>query len=245
VWKFVFNFDFAGTARRFLLMLAALTSVAVLSACASGRGGKVPYDPAEFRAPDQETIAVSPGQQRIGPLDKIRIDVYQVENLSGDFRVDAQGKVQYPLIGQLDAQGLLPSELGQQIAQRLGERYLRSPSVQVAILEQTEQTITVDGAVRSPGVVAIRGTTTLMRAVALAKGTTEDANPSRVVVFRTVGGQKMAAAFDLKAIRRAQANDPVIYGNDIVVVDGSNVKGIWKNVLSVVPLLGYFAPFIP
>ncbi|MEA3053651.1 MAG: polysaccharide biosynthesis/export protein [Sphingomonadales bacterium] len=238
------NFDFAGAARRFLLMLAALTTVAALSACTS-RGGKVPYDPAEFRAPDQETMTVSPGQQRIGPLDKIRIDVYQVENLSGDFRVDAQGKVQYPLIGQLDAQGLLPSELGQQIAQRLGERYLRNPNVQVAILEQTEQTITVDGSVKSPGVLPIRGTTTLMRAVALAKGTTEDANPSRVVVFRTVNGQKMAAAFDLKAIRRAQAKDPVIYGNDIVVVDGSKYRGIWREVLSVVPLLGYFAPIIP
>jgi polysaccharide export outer membrane protein len=240
----VSDFDFAGAARRFLLMLVALTSVAALSACA-GRGGKVPYDPVEFKAPDTETIAVSPGQERIGPLDKIRIDVYQVENLSGEFRVDAQGKVQYPLIGQVEAQGLLPSELGQQIAQKLGERYLRSPSVQVAILEQSEQTITVDGSVRSPGVLPIKGSTTLMRAVALAKGTTEDANPSRVVVFRTVNGQRMAAAFDLKAIRRAEAKDPVIYGNDIVVVDGSNIRGIWREVMSTLPLLGYFAPLIP
>ena len=245
VWKFVSKFDFAGAARRFLLMLVALTGAAALSACSSGRGGKVPYDPATFSAPDTETMSVSPGQERIGPLDKLRIDVYQVENLSGEFRVDAQGKVQYPLIGQLDAQGLLPSELGQQIAQKLGERYLRSPSVQVAILEQTEQTITVDGAVRSPGVLPIKGSTTLMRAVALAKGTTEDANPSRVVVFRTVNGQRMAAAFDLKSIRRAEAKDPVIYGNDIVVVDGSSYRGIWRDIMAALPLVGYFAPIIP
>jgi polysaccharide export outer membrane protein len=200
-------------------MFAALTAVAAASGCAS-RGGKVPYNPDTFVAPDAETQTVSPAQQRIGPLDKIKIDVFQVADLSGEFRVDAQGKLQYPLLGQIEAQGKLPGELGQMIAQRLGERYLRSPNVQVAILEQAEQTITVDGSVRSPGVLPIRGTTTLMRAVALAKGTSEDANPGRVVVFRTINGQRMAAAFDLRSIRKAEAKDPLIYGNDIIVVDG-------------------------
>jgi len=86
----VSNFDFAGTARRFLLMLAALTSVAALSACA-GRGGKVPYDPVDFKAPDTETIAVSPGQERIGPLDKAGAYAVQaqaalfIERIEGDY----------------------------------------------------------------------------------------------------------------------------------------------------------------
>lgn len=238
------KFDFAGAARRFLLTLAALATVAALPACAT-RGGKVPYEPAGFGAPDADTISPSPAQQRIGPLDKIKIDVFQVPNLSGEFQVDAAGKVQYPLIGQLDAQGLLPGEFGQLIAQRLGERYLRSPNVQVAILAQNEQTITVDGAVRAPGVLPIKGTTTLMRAVALAKGTAEDANPARVVVFRTINGQRMAAAFDLRSIRKAESQDPLIYGNDIIVVDGAKIRSIWREVISSLPLLGYFAPIIP
>lgn len=240
------RFDFAGAARRFLLMLAAFTTVAAVSGCAS-RGGKVPYDPAPgtFGAPDADTQAVSPAQQRIGPLDKIKIDVFQVPDLSGEFRVDAQGKVQYPLIGAVEAQGKLPGELGQMIAQRLGERYLRSPNVQVAIVEQSEQTITVDGSVRTPGVLPIRGTTTLMRAVALAKGASEDANLGRVVVFRTINGQRMAAAFDLRAIRKAESEDPLIYGNDIIVVDGSQIRSIWREVMSTVPLLDFFAPIIP
>ena len=49
---------------------------------------------------------------------------------------------------------------------------------------------------------------TLIQAVALARGTREDANARRVAVFRTIGGQRQAAAFDLTAIRRGQAPDP-------------------------------------
>jgi polysaccharide export outer membrane protein len=82
-----------------------------------------------------------------------------------------------------------------------------------------------------------------MRAVALAGGVTEDANPHRIAVFRSVGGQRQAAAFDLSAIRRGQAQDPAIYPGDIVVVDGSSIKEGFKKILSSFPLLTIFRPF--
>lgn len=235
---------FSGMARQFLIALGALMTLAALSACAS-RGGSVPYEPAGFSAPDVETLSPSQSQQRIGPLDKLKINVFQVAELSGEFQVDAQGKVQFPLIGEVEAKGLLPSELSALVAQRLSERYLNAPNVQVAILEQSEQTITVDGSVRQPGVLPIRGTTTLMRAVALARGASEDANPARVVVFRTIDGQRMAAAFDLRSIRRAESEDPIIYGNDIIIVDGSRARTIWREIITTIPVLGYFTTLVP
>ena len=236
--------ELRGAARNLLIGLGALVAVIGLSGCV-GRGGSVPYEPKGFVAPDQETLSPSLAQQRIGPLDKLRISVFQVAELSGDFQVDGQGKVQFPLVGEITAQGLLPQELAAQLATRLEQRYLRSPNVQVTIVEQSEQTITVDGAVRQPGVLPIRGTTTLMRAVALAHGMSEDANPARVVIFRTINGQRMAAAFDMRTIRRAETQDPVIYGNDIVVVDGQRTRAIWREIISTIPLVGYFAPLIP
>lgn len=234
-----------GVARQILIALGVISVAAGLSACGASRGGPVPYptDVAQFKAPDLDTLTPSTGQQRIGPLDKLRINVFQVEDLSGEFQVDAQGKIQFPLIGEVVAQGLLPAELQQLIAQRLGERYLRSPNVQVSVTEQLQQTIHVDGSVRTPGQLPIRGTTTLMRAVAQANGFAQDANPARVVVFRTINGQRMAAAFDMRAIRRGGAEDPTIYGNDIIIVDGQ--RNVWREVISVIPLIGYFAPFIP
>lgn len=227
--------------RRALALAAA--AAALLSGCASNRGGSIAYDVQDFKAPDVESVAPPLSQQKIGPLDRIRVTVFQVADLSGEFTVDASGKIDYPLVGDVMAQGLTPPELSKQISDRLSQRYLRNPSVQVAFLEQQQQTITLDGSVQQPGVVPIRGETTLLRAVALGRGTSEDANPRRVVVFRTIGGKRMAAAFDLTSIRRGEAVDPAIFGNDIIVVDGQRARAVWRDVLSALPILGVFTLF--
>jgi polysaccharide biosynthesis/export protein len=103
--------------------------------------------------------------------------------------------------------------------------------------------VTVDGAVKQAGSFPVAGNTSLMQAVALAGGTTEDANAHRVAVFRTISGKRQAAAFDLMAIRRGQAPDPQIYAGDIVVVDGSSIKAAQKQLFQSIPLLSIFRPF--
>jgi polysaccharide export outer membrane protein len=226
-------------------LVGVAAAAALLSGClgGGGRGGPVAYDVKDFSAPDVETVAPPVSQQRIGPMDKIRVTVFQVADLSGEFTVDASGNIDYPLLGTVAAQGMTPPELSERIAKQLGQRYLRNPSVQTSFLEQQQQTITLDGSVRQPGVVPIQGQTTLLRAIAMGRGTAEDANPSRVVVFRTIQGKRMAAAFDLKAIRQGAAEDPIIYGNDIVVVDGSRARQTFRDVLSALPILGVFTLF--
>jgi polysaccharide export outer membrane protein len=228
---------------KLLVLSALLLALAVMAGCASGPKSNVPYQPAGFGTPDSESIAVSEGLQRIAPLDKLTINVFQVDSLSGEFQVDSAGIISFPLVGTVEAQGKTAPELAQMIGQRLGQKYLQNPNVQVSIKESIAQTVTVDGSVRQPGVYPLKGATTLMRAVALARGASEDANTNRVVVFRTIKGQRMAAAFDLAAIRRASAEDPVIYGNDIVVVDGSRARSIFGYVMASLPILSIFRPF--
>jgi polysaccharide biosynthesis/export protein len=213
-----------------------------LPACAT-RGGSVPYEREGFVAPDTEVRQLPVGPHRLAPMDKVRVTVFQVEELSGEYEVDRSGQVTLPLVGSFEAQGSTAQELAQQIRQRLTERYMHNPNVQVAITATTDTTITIDGAVTNPGAYPIVGQTTLMQAVALGRGLTQDANPARVVVFRTIDGQRMAAAFDLQAIRRAEAEDPAIYGNDIIVVDGSRARAMFRDILSTIPILGLFRPF--
>lgn len=102
--------------------------------------------------------------------------------------------------------------------------------------------MTIDGAVKEGGSYPVGGTVSLIQAIAMAKGTTEDANARRVAVFRTVGGKRQAAAFDLTSIRRGQVPDPTIYPGDIIVVDGSSVKAAQKKILQSIPLLSIFGP---
>jgi polysaccharide export outer membrane protein len=214
-----------------------------MSGCAAGRGGSVPYAPTGFVAPDAQAEPVAASSQPIGALDMLNISVFQVESLTGEYKVDGNGKIDYPLLGEVQAQGRTTEELRQHIATGLSQKYLQSPNVQVAIKERAEQKVTVDGAVTQPGVYVVKGPTTLIQAVAMARGTTQDANPSRVYVFRTIRGARVAGAFDLKMIRRAQAEDPVIYGNDIVVVDGDKSRQMIQTLLQTIPVLGLLRPY--
>jgi polysaccharide export outer membrane protein len=214
--------------------------VAATVACAS-KPLRVPYNPTDFGAPDAVQVAKMPDVISAG--DKIHVTVFGVDSLSGDYRVEENGQIDYPLIGVVQAQGHTPSELAKILAAKLGERNLRNPNVQVAVLEAAEQTIAVEGAVRQPAVVPIRNQITLLRAIALGGGTSEDANPSQVVVFRKVNNTRMAAAFDLRKIMRAEAPDPPIYANDVVVVAGSHNKRLVDSLLRAIPILGIFRPF--
>jgi polysaccharide export outer membrane protein len=176
-------------------------------------------------------------------MDKLNIKVFKSDELSGDYDVDLTGKISLPLVGEVDAINLTTAELDQQLTDKLGAKYLEHPDVAVAIKESHSQLVTIDGAVRESGSFPAVGSMSLIQAVAMAKGTTEDANPRRVAVFRVIGGQRQAAAFDLTAIRRGEAPDPQIYAGDIVVVDGSSVKAAQKQVLQSIPLLALFRPF--
>jgi len=227
------------------LMRAAVAAAAALAltSCAAGRGGTVPYEPTGFVAPDAQAEPIANAAQPIGALDTLNISVFQVETLTGEFKVDDAGKIDYPLLGAVQAQGRTTDELSRQLADGLSQKYLQSPNVQVAIKERAEQRVTVDGSVKLPGVYKVKGPTTLIQAVAMAQGLTEDANPSRVYVFRTIRGERVAGAFDLKMIRRAQAVDPVIYGNDIVVVDGDKSRQMFRDLISTIPMLGVLRPF--
>jgi polysaccharide export outer membrane protein len=179
---------------------------------------------------------------KIAPLDKLSIKVLKMDDLSGDYNVDLAGNISMPLIGEVRAVNLTTAELDDQLTQKLGDKYLEHPDVSVGIKESTSRVVTVDGAVKTSGAFPTVGPTSLMRVVALAGGATEDANTHRVAVFRTVGGVRQGAAFDLAAIQRGQAKDPAIYAGDIVVVDGSSIKQGFKKVLASLPFLAIFGP---
>ena len=194
------------------------------------------------------TIAAPPAgpvqDYRIGPLDTLGVSVFQVKDLSvEEVQVDAGGRILLPLIGSVIANGKTTMELSSEIAAKLEEKYLQNPQVSVIVKEAVSQKVTVEGAVVEAGVFPIQGRTTLLQAVAMAKGAHRDANLRRVAVFREVNGQRMAAAFDMAAIRAGRAPDPEILGGDIVVVDGSQIRSVWRDIVSALPALGVFAVF--
>ena len=148
-------------------------------------------------------------EYRIGPLDVLKITVFQEEDLSlEEVPVDASGNILFPLIGRVDVTGKTSTELADDIAERLGTRYLVDPQVTVIVSRSASQKVTVEGAVTKPGVFEIEGPTTLLQAMALAEGPKQTARLSEVIVFRTKADGVYAAQFNLEDIRKGRQPNP-------------------------------------
>jgi polysaccharide export outer membrane protein len=232
---------FVDHAPRRLLIVSSIVGAVLLAGCADTRGGSIPYDK-PLAAPDEVKFQTLESNYKIAPMDKLAIKVFKMDDLSGDYSVDLAGNISLPLVGEVQAANLTTAQLDDQLTEKLGAKYLEHPDVSVAIKSSTAHVVTVDGAVKEGGSFPVGGPISLIQAVAMARGTSEDANPRRVAVFRTIGGQRQAAAFDLTAVRRGQSPDPQIYPGDIIVVDGSSVKATQKQILQSIPLLALFGP---
>lgn len=219
-----------------ILMLASL------AACTSGAGLTEDSKLAVKRLtdlppPTREDLSVDERPYLIGPFDKIDVTVFGVEELSAEVQADASGRISLPLVGEVDAAGKTSTELARAIEAKLRANYVRDPRVTVNLKETVSQLVTVDGSVREPGLYPVIGRMTLMRAIATAKGTSEFAMTSKVVVFRTVEGQKLAALYSLKDIRQGAYADPEIFAKDVIVVSDSIARRLFRDAITTLPAL--------
>ncbi len=177
---------------------------------------------------------------RIGPMDLLDVTVFKVPELTKSVQVSASGTVNMPLIGEIAAAGRTSQELEVDLTARLGAKYLNKPQLNVTIKEYNSQRVTVDGAVKKPGVFPVRGSFTLLQVIAQAEGL-DPSSDSTVVVFRQAGGKRTAARFDLDSIRSGETSDPQVQSGDVVVVGKSAFKEGFNNFVKILPLASIFA----
>jgi len=228
---------------RLLLILISLILPLILTGCQSNAMSSDAVELTDALALPDTTLPIQSADVRIGPLDLIDISVFGAPDLNGSYQVDFEGRLKLPLIGTLQGAGLTTSQLAADLERRLNESYLQSADVTVRMKESRRRLMTIDGSVKSPGMYPVDGQLTLMQAIALAGGATDGANQKRVVVFRQIEGKRHAAAFNLQDIRRGEAQDPLVYANDIVVMDGSEARRTYGDVLRSIPLFALFMAF--
>ena len=229
-----------GRVTRLLLRAAVVGSLLLLASCATR-----PAISGQASLPHAEPAILSSihPDYRIGPNDKLAIKVFQVAGLDREVRVDNAGKISLPLAGTLAVAGKTVNETQSVIQKAYGQSYLQDPQVSVLVLDRARQRVTVEGAVAGPGIYPIDTELSLLQAIALAKGPTNVADEKDVVVFRTLGGQRHVARFDLTAIRDGTAPDPELMGEDIVVVAESGSKVWLRRLVEVTPLIGVWTLF--
>ncbi|OJU22772.1 MAG: polysaccharide export protein [Sphingomonas sp. 66-10] len=221
----------------------ALLIAFALSAC----GGRLPLessqrltvvkDSATLPAPARNDLTAADRPSLIGPLDTIQVDVFNVPELSREMQVDASGRISMPLAGTIEARGKTAEELARAVEDSLRGRYVRNPEVTINIKNSVSQVVTIDGQVVEPGLYPVTNQMTLMRAIASAKGLSEFARQDDVVILRTVNNQKMAGLYNMGAIRRGMYDDPPIYANDVIVVGDSPQRRLFRDFVSLSPLL--------
>ncbi|WP_379548688.1 polysaccharide biosynthesis/export family protein [Qipengyuania sp. DSG2-2] len=222
--------------------IAVLMGVAALAACAGDKTvGSSPNVTSvvgdALPMPKSSDLVAASRPYLVGPFDKLRIEVFGVEDLQRDVQIDASGQLSFPLIGTVEAAGLTPNQLAALVDSRLRGRFVRDPQVTVNLVETISQTVTVDGQVNEPGIYPVVGRFTLMRAIATASGTSEYAKLDDVIIFRDVDGRTYAGLYNLGAIRRGNYEDPEVFANDIVIVGDSPQRRMFEDVLAASPLL--------
>jgi polysaccharide export outer membrane protein len=198
------------------------------------------------KAADAFVSATAPGSAayRIGPLDVLEISVFKAPELARTVQVADSGTINLPLVGEIKTVGKTAQEVERDLAAKLGAKYMQSPQVTVYVKEYNSQRVTVEGAVKKPGVYPIRGKTTLMQTIAMAEGLDLSSDTSNVVVFRHVEGKRFAAKFDIDQIRAGKAEDPVMKQGDLVVANASAIKAVWQDLLRVLPISAAFIPLL-
>lgn len=168
---------------------------------------------------------------RIGPQDLLKVEVFQVGELTSRERVGDDGRIAMPLIGPIQVAGLTPREAEDKIAHLLSIDYLQNPQVSLFIEEYASQKVTVSGAVEKPGVFPLRGRTTLTQAIALAGGLGDIANTSEVILFRDQGTPAAQAyVVDIDKIDEGLQEDPVMAGDDRILVPKSGSAAFVKSI---------------
>lgn len=226
--------------QRLATVVYLMMAMSMMVACSSGGVSEANLSTLPLAAPDTTLQIQQTEDLRIARQDRLAVSVYGVPDLDGEYSVDQDGMIKMPLIGSISAIGFTQNEFAGKLEDAFEASYLQHADVTVSIEESLARQLTVDGAVENPGLYPVEGKMHLLQAVAIAGGPDETANPKKVVIFREIDGQRMAAGFDLTAIRKGEAEDPLVYGNDIVVVDGSAVRAQYSNVLRTLSTLAIF-----
>ena len=126
---------------------------------------------------------------RLGANDRVRIIVFGQPTLTGEYTLDGNGVLAFPLIGSVAASGQSPTQLQKAIAAKLDPDYLQNPSVSAEVI--TRRPFYVIGEVQKPGNYPYVTDMTALQAVAMAGGYTYRARQNNLYLKRLDANGRM------------------------------------------------------
>jgi polysaccharide export outer membrane protein len=158
-------------------------------------------------------------EERLGIDDVFEVRVLGEPDLSGPYRISADGTIDYPFVGRLSAAGMRSGEVQELIATKLGDGYLKKPQVSVMVKEWNSRKVSVIGQVQKPGSVAYFTNMTIVDAIAAAGGFTGIASKNAVTLRREAKGSVQSKNYPVADISEGRAPNVVLQPGDILVVE--------------------------
>jgi polysaccharide export outer membrane protein len=165
-----------------------------------------------------EAVVIEPDEQ-LGVDDVFTVRVFGEPDLSGDFRVAADGSIDYPFAGRVSVIGMRVGEVQRELAHRLADGYLKNPQVSVMVKEWNSRKIAVLGQVQKPGSVSYFPRMTIVDAIAAAGGFTGIAAKNSVTLRREQSGKVESRSFPVADISEGRAPNVVLVPGDVLVVE--------------------------
>ena len=155
----------------------------------------------------------------IGIGDVLKISTWKEPDLSFDqLQVRSDGKITFPLLGDLQAEGKSTVALKEAIEEKLAD-YVEAPNVTVTLVGPVSQKYYILGEVQAVGEYPLVKKLTAVQAFALAKGFTEWASKSEIILFRREVGKEQVIKINYNDIVKGKLeNDILLKADDIIIV---------------------------
>jgi len=167
----------------------------------------------------EETVSGNVAGFLLGPEDLLEISVWNEEKLQREVMVRPDGKISFPLVGDIQAEGRTPEQLRYEIASWL-KKYIPDPVVTVLVKKIESYKIYVLGQINKPGEYTVGGYLDVMQALAMAGGLNAFAAEDDIRILRRQEGTEKVIPFDYSRVKKGRdlAQNIVLQRGDVVVV---------------------------
>lgn len=177
------------------------------------------FTPSDPQAEAALVAKVAQETYHLGPEDALEISVWKEPELTKQLVVRPDGKVNYPLVGEIQTAGLTVKQLQDEISKRLA-KFVTDANVTVILLKTQYYKIYVTGKVNKPGDFVVGRPIDVMQAISMAGGLTPFASARSIVVLRKVGGKDEVFPFNYNDVSRGESleHNRTLLPGDVVVV---------------------------
>ncbi len=170
-----------------------------------------------LRKQAQAEVAADSNQYVIGTEDILYIYVWKEETISRTVPVRIDGKISLPLIDEVQAAGLTPLQLKEELIQRFRE-YVDIPNVSVMVMEANSFKVFVSGQVKGGGVIRLRSETSMLQLIPMVGGFSEWADEKKILVIRKENGKENRYTVNYKKIVKGTEPNFILKSGDLVIV---------------------------